>query len=152
MRYGSMGNLLPDDQLIYWVNKVATEFYELVYKDPWFKKLFVNISQEIITSQQTDFMVQSLGGPKNFCGRGPKDSHPQVWIDEDIWNYREDLLKEAARKVNAPKDLIDAWIRIDNAFKAVIINKGGPEECTGRFKTDDIIYEPMPDYLKRRSS
>lgn len=142
---------LTDKQLYDWVYKVADEFYELAYKDPWFKKIFRNIKQEIITSQQTDFMVQAFGGPKRFCGRVPKDSHTQVWVDENIWKYRENLLIQAFEKVNAPMELREKWLKIDEAFKSVIINKGGPEECYGRFKTDDIIYEPMPEKLKKAS-
>ena len=51
-----------------WIRKVTTEFYELVYKDPWFSKIFSKVEQKIITSQQIDFMIQKFGGPKRFCG------------------------------------------------------------------------------------
>ena len=40
---------------------VNFEFYELVYKDEWLKKMFVNIAQEVITQQQTDFQEQHHG-------------------------------------------------------------------------------------------
>ena len=82
-----MKHNLSEEQLKYWVTKVTTEFYELVYNDPWFKNIFRNIKQEIITSQQAEFMIQSLGGPKMYCGRSPKDAHPQVWVNEEIWQY-----------------------------------------------------------------
>ncbi len=140
---------MTDEELYNWVFKIADTFYDLVYKDVWFKKIFRNIEQDSITAQQTDFMVQNMGGPKRFSGRDAKDAHPQIWIDENIWNYREDLLKKAFKEVNAPAEICELWLKIDNAFKLSIINKGGVEECVGRFKTDEIIYEPMPDYLKK---
>jgi truncated hemoglobin YjbI len=142
---------LSQDELKYWVTEVTTEFYELVYQDPWFKNIFRNIKQEVITSQQIEFMIQSLGGPKMYCGRSPKDAHPQVWVNEEIWQYREDLLVKAFDKLKAPDELKVAWLKIDEAFKGVIINKAGPEECSLRDKADEIIYEPMPNYLKKAS-
>lgn len=139
-----------DQELYDIIFAASEEFYELAYQDQYFKKFFRNIDQEIITSQQTDFMVQNFGGPKKYCGRMPKDAHPQVWVDEAIWQYREDLLKIAFENVGTPKDIQEKWLKIDAAFKHVIINKGGPEECTPRDKIDEIIYEPMPEYLKAR--
>lgn len=140
---------LSEAELINWITNITTEFYELVYNDPWFSKIFRNIKQEVITSQQIDFMVQSFGGPKRFGGRVPKDAHPQIWIDDNIWNYREELLKKSFQKTNAPIELQEKWLRIDEAFKAGIVNKGGPEECEGRYRTDEIIYEPMPISKKK---
>ena len=134
-----------------WIRKVTTEFYELVYKDPWFSKIFSKVEQKIITSQQIDFMIQKFGGPKRFCGRSPKDAHPHVWVDQNIWDYREKLLLKACYKVGAPKNIIDKLIKIDEAFKEGIINHGGPEECHGRYKTEEIIYHPMPSHSKKAS-
>lgn len=143
---------LPNDETFNWIKKVSEEFYELVYKDPWFKKLFAFVDQKIITSQQSDFMIQNFGGPRRYGGRMPQDAHPHIWIDENIWNYREELLVQAFKNVGAPKAIQDKWLRIDLAFKNGILNKGGPEECFGRYKSEATIYEPMPDYLKKKAS
>jgi hypothetical protein len=97
-------------------------------------------------------MVGALGGPQNFCGRSPKDAHPHIWVDENIWDYREKLLREAFDKVNAPEEIREKWLKIDEAFKASILNSGGVEECKGRYATEEIIYEPMPSSLIRKKS
>ena len=144
--------LMEDHELITWVSLISEKFYEMVYEDPWFSKIFRNVDQKVITSQQADFMIGNLGGPKKFGGRMPKDAHPQIWIDEHIWQYREKLLLEAFDKVNAPKELQARWLKIDEAFKQVIINKGDKSECFGRYKTDEIIYEPIPDHLKEKKA
>lgn len=147
-----MDKVLPNQETFDWIAKVTEEFYELVYKDLWFSKMFYNIEQEIITSQQIDFMVQSFGGPKKFCGRSPNDAHPHIWINEEIWDYRENLLKQAFRNVGAPDNILEKWLKIDEAFKSKIINKGGPEECFGRYKTEETIYFPMPEHLKKKAA
>lgn len=141
---------MREEELIRWVKKVTTEFYELVYADPWFSKIFRNIQKDIITSQQTHFMVQCLGGPKKFGGRMPKDAHPQIWIDDNIWDYREALLIKAFESVEAPEELRLKWLKIDEAFKHAIVNTGGVTQCFGRYKLDEIIYEPMPGHLKKK--
>lgn len=140
----------PLDELKKYLTDAATEFYELAYNDDWFKKIFRNIKQEIITSQQVDFMVAAFGGPRIYNGRMPKDAHPQVWVDEDMWQYREDLLKKAFNKVGTPQDIQEKWLKIDHAFKSSIVNTGGVEQCKGRWNTEEIIYEPMPDYIKSK--
>lgn len=137
-----------DTELYNYIYQASKEFYQMAYEDMWFKRFFRNIDQEIITTQQTDFMVQNFGGPKRYCGRMPKDAHPQVWVNEEIWQYRENLLKEAFRRINTPHDIQEKWLKIDNAFKHVIINSAGVEQCTPRDKIDEIIYEPMPQHLK----
>lgn len=143
---------MKDDELLDWITKITTEFYELVYQDPWFSKIFRNIRQEIITSQQIEFMLGCFGGPKLFGGRVPKDAHPQIWVNEDIWQYREELLTQVFAKLTPPQEIVDKWLKIDESFKSVIVNQAGPEECVGRYRSDEIIYEPMPDYLKKKRS
>ncbi|MAZ47385.1 MAG: hypothetical protein CME65_02410 [Halobacteriovoraceae bacterium] len=144
--------LMPDNELMSWTKKVSTRFYELVFEDPWFSKIFRNVDQEIITSQQADFMTGALGGPKLFGGRMPKDAHPHIWVDEKIWEYRENLLKQTFEELYVPLDLREKWLAIDNAFKRSILNTGDKSECFGRYKTDEIIYEPMPEYLKKKKA
>ena len=145
-----MDQQLSDADIAKWVPLVAKELYEIVFKDPWFKKIFRNVEQEIITNQQIDFMTKNLGGPNHYCGRSPKDAHPQVWVDENIWAYRVEVLNRAFDAVDAPMEFREKWHAIDHAFKNVIINCSGPEECVGRFKMEEIIYEPMPDHVKAR--
>lgn len=129
---------------LYRVNKA---FYDRVYKDPWMSKIFRNITQEFITSQQTDFMLGAFGGPKNYAGRSPQDAHPHIFVDQEMWDLREKYLKEAMIEVGFPQDLSEKWIKIDEAFKKSIL-KNSVSDCTKRFTTDEIIYEPSP-YKKK---
>lgn len=144
--------LMPDHELITWTKKISQRFYEVVYEDPWFSKIFRNIDQDIITSQQADFMIGALGGPKKFGGRMPKDAHPHIWIDEHIWNYREELLVKVFYELEVPANMQERWLAIDHAFKKSILNTGDVSECEGRYKTDEIIFEPMPDFLKKKKA
>lgn len=131
-----------DDQYLYdLVFKTNEAFYELVYKDDWLKNIFKIVDQKIITTQQTDFIVGALGGPKRYCGRSPKDAHPHIFVNEDIWDLREKYLKMAFEEVNVPADIREKWLAIDQAFKSIIL-KSDVSECSKRYMTDTIIYYP----------
>ena len=118
---------------------VNTDFYDFIYKDEWFKQVFCNVEQDVITKQQTDFIIQAFGGPSNYCGRMPSDAHPHLFIDEHMWELREDYLLKAFAKNNTPNEIRTKWLKIDNAFKKAIV-KNSINECKKRFNSDEIIF------------
>lgn len=86
-------------------------------------------------------MLGAFGGPKNYSGRSPSDAHPHIFVDEEMWQLREQFLKEAFIETNFPEDLRAKWIRIDEAFKKSIL-KNSIDDCKKRYATDEIIYYP----------
>lgn len=120
------------------VFKINEDFYDQIYRDEWFKQVFKNIAQEVITKQQTDFIIQVFGGPQNYCGRMPGDAHPHIYIDEYMWNLRENYLKNSFSKFNVPLYISEKWLKIDNSFKQKILKKS-IDELKPRFTTDEII-------------
>ena len=140
---GDMGKDYTDTELEEWITKITTRFYEIAYQDPWLSEVFKVVPQEFITSQQIDFMLGLFGGPKRYSGRHAKDAHPHIFITEEMWQQREDILKRAMQEVSAPQEIAERWIKIDEAFKKSIVMKD-PSECQRRFTTDDLIIVPNP--------
>ena len=116
-------------------------FYEKVYKHPWLKRIFKNTDQEHITAQQTKFMTAALGGAKLYSGRLAGNAHPHIFINEEIFALRSDLLQEAFVEMRAPEILVSAWLRIDNSFKSVLLKKTFAD-CEKRYFTDEVMYFP----------
>jgi len=137
----------PNDPLYVKVFKVNEKFYELVYEDPWLKEVFKIVDQEIITRQQSDFIVGALGGEKRYCGRNPKDAHPHIFVDEEMWQLREYYLRQAFEFHQIEEEVQKKWIAIDDAFKKMII-KNSPSDCEKRYFTDEIIAVPSPKTKK----
>lgn len=135
---------LTDKNIVFKVNE---RFYELVYDHKWLSNFFKQTDQEFITQQQTDFIIGAIGGPKNYSGRMVRDAHPHMFITEELFELRQELLIQAFEDVNAPDELKEAWLKIDDAFKNVIIKKD-ISECKKRFFTDDIIDYPNPNFKK----
>lgn len=127
----------------HWITVVTKEFYERVYKDEWLKHVFASIPQDFITSQQVDFMIGAFGGQQKFSGRSPKDAHPHIFVDEEMWNRREQILRDAMVFVGCPQEISDKWFKIDNAFKKFIVMKS-PTECQRRYGGDEFIIVPNP--------
>ncbi len=133
-------NKLIDKNII---NKINEVFYDKIYKHPWIGLFFKNVEQDFITQQQTDFMTGAFGGPQKYSGRIPSMAHPHLFITIELFELRTALLIEAFTETQAPQELIEAWLKIDNSFKNTIVKKD-LSECSGRWNTDPILSFPIP--------
>jgi truncated hemoglobin YjbI len=122
------------------INKI---FYDKVYKHPWLKQFFEQIPQQHIEDQQVDFMQKVLGGENLYVGKAPPVAHMHIMINDDIFQIRKELLREAFFEANANPELISKWLTLDDSFKRVIF-KDSSAQCKRRFNTDTILDFPAP--------
>lgn len=130
------------------LEKVSKIFYDKIYKHEWIGQFFKDIPQDRIESQQVDFMASSLGGPKNYCGRLPIPVHKNMFISDELFDLRHELLIESLKEANASEELIAKWTKIDDAFKSGIVKKN-LGECEKKFFTDEILFFPNPSEKKK---
>jgi len=117
------------------INKI---FYDKVYEHPWLGKYFIEIPQQHIEDQQIDFMQKVLGGTNVYVGKTPTATHHHMFIPDELFEVRKQLLIEAFEETHANAELVDKWLSLDESFRRHIINKS-PDECIARFKTDPIL-------------
>jgi len=122
------------------INKV---FYDKVYEHPWLKQYFLAIPQEHIENQQIDFMQKVLGGTNVYVGKTPPATHNHMFIPDELFEVRKQLLIEAFTETHANAELVDKWLALDESFRRLIVNESA-DECTPRFKTDPILNFPKP--------
>ncbi len=136
-----------------YLKKVAKRFYDKVYAHPWLKLYFKNTRQEVIENQQVDFMTGALGGPKVYSGRMPADAHTHILITQELIDLRESLLIEALKEENAPPELIDRWLKVEQAFKRHLL-KLNIDVCQKRWTTDEILAfdNPIDEQKKKQAS
>jgi truncated hemoglobin YjbI len=127
-----------------YLQKISKRFYDKLYTHPWMKNFFKNTRQEVIESQQVDFMTGALGGPRVYSGRLPIDAHPHIHITPEVFELREKILIETLHEENAPQELVDRWLKIENAFKRQLI-KSSVTECKKRWTTDEILDFENPE-------
>jgi hemoglobin len=135
------------ENLEYWINRISTQFYDLIYEHEWLKLVFGHMDKQIINDMQIAFMIQAFGGPKRYAGRSPADAHPHIYVTEELWQERERLLEQAHRMVGAPPEYYERWSKIDQAFKKFIV-MSSPDHCEKRWFTDEIINVPDPRIRK----
>jgi truncated hemoglobin YjbI len=123
------------------INKI---FYDKVYKHPWLKQYFEHIPQQHIEDQQVDFMQKVLGGENLYVGKAPPVAHMHILINEEIFQVRKQLLKEAFVEAHTKQELVDKWLALDDSFKRVIF-KDSSAQCKRRFTTDTILDFPNPN-------
>lgn len=123
--------------------KISKCFYDKIYKDDWIGQYFKDVPQEVIESQQVDFMTASLGGPKIYLGKLPVPAHKHMMITEELFVYREELLDQALDECGASDALKYRWKKIDQAFKNSLV-KNSIDDCQKRFNTDEIVFFEKP--------
>lgn len=132
------------------LEKVHKIFYDKIYADPWIGKFFAGIDQKHIENQQSDFIAMLFGGPKAYNGRMPIDAHEHIMIGEEIFAVRTELLRQSLTEAGVGTAETEDWLRIDRAFKNVLIKKSSAD-CKKRFFTDEILDFPNPNKLPRAS-
>jgi len=126
------------------LEKVAKKFYDAIYEHAWIGKYFQEVDQEIIESQQVDFMSAALGGPRVYLGKLPVPGHKHMMLTDELFDLRESLLVKAMDEVGVCDELRERWLKIDEAFRKKLV-KRDISECEKRFKTDEILDFPNPD-------
>ena len=122
------------------INKV---FYDKVYQHAWLRQYFLAIPQEHIENQQIDFMQKVLGGTNVYVGKTPPATHNHMFIPNELFDIRKQLLIEAFEETQADAELVEKWLALDESFRRLIINESA-NECAPRFKTDPILNFTKP--------
>ena len=125
------------------LERVHKVFYDKLYEHPWLKQFFSHVEQKTIENQQTDFMVSNMGGGKIYSGALPKNGHKHMFVTDEMFDLRAEILKESLAECGVPEDLAERWLRIDGAFRKSIVKKD-PSQCEKRYFTDEIQIFPKP--------
>lgn len=119
-------------------DKVHKIFYDKVYAHPWLKQFFTDKPQIFLEEQQTDFMIQIMGGPKRYAGKSPKSAHQHMVITEELFNLRSKMLSESITEAGISNALRDEWLDADAIFRGTLI-KNTEAECTKAYDTQPIL-------------
>lgn len=121
--------------------KVHKIFYDKAYAHPWLSKFFTDKPQQVLENQQTDFMVQLMGGPKVYGGKSPKFAHQHMMITEELFTLRARMLNESLKEAGIADDLRIGWMKADAALKKALV-KTSIDECMKSYATQVILDFP----------
>ena len=123
------------------INKI---FYDKIYQHPWLKQYFSAIPQDRIEHQQVHFMQRVLGGPNTYMGKTPPMAHRHMFISEELFQLRQELLVASFDEANAHPALREKWLALDEVFKKNIV-KASPADCIPRLSTEGVLNYPNPN-------
>ncbi len=121
--------------------KVHKIFYDKAYAHPWLSRYFTDKPQELLENQQTDFMIQLMGGPKCYAGKAPKSAHQHMLITDELYELRAQLLSESITEAGISNALRDEWIAADATFQRALV-KTSEDECVRAYPTQPILNFP----------
>lgn len=130
------------------LERVHKMFYDIIFKHTWIGQFFNDKTQELLEAQQTDFMADIMGGPKNYQGRMPIHAHEHMFITDDVFELRHEILAQTLKKAGIAEDLAEQWLHLDKSFKRAIVKKS-IDQCKKRFKTDEILTAVKPPSFKK---
>ena len=123
--------------------KVHKIFYDKAYAHPWLSKYFTDKPQEVLENQQTDFMVQIMGGPKAYGGKSPKSAHQHMLITAELFELRAELLSESIKEAGVADNLREEWLAVDATFKRALV-KSSQQDCTQSYPNQPILNFAKP--------
>jgi hemoglobin len=126
------------------LEKVHKIFYDKLFKHTWLSHYFVGVNQQHIENQQTDFMAQLTGGPRMYSGRMPHHAHMHIFITEELFHVRNDILRDSLIEAGVPHQEREEWLKIDLAFQKVMV-KNLPSDCKQRYSDEPILNVPNPE-------
>ena len=113
-------------------------FYDKAYAHPWLSQYFTDKPQEVLERQQTDFMVQLMGGPKRYAGKTPKSAHKHMMISEELFDLRAEMLSDSIREAGISDNLREEWLAADGALKKALV-KSSVDECSQSYPNQPIL-------------
>jgi hemoglobin len=76
-------------------------------------------------------------------GGMPKRVHKHMYITEELFDLRTEILKESILVCGVQEALTERWVRVDSAFKHSLV-KSNLDKCEKRYFTDEILNYPKP--------
>ena len=126
------------------LQRVHKIFYDKVYAHPWLGQFFEGHSQEAIENRQTSFMAEKMGGPVEYMGKHPKMAHRHMYITEELFELRRQLLEDSLREAGVSDQLSERWLRIDSAFMKNIVKDSIESFYQESFKYERRLIIPKP--------
>lgn len=125
------------------LERVHKILYEKLLKHPWLKGFFQGVPRSHLESQQSEFMSGVFGGPRIYRGRPIKSAHVHLFITEEVFLLRHELLRQSLCEAGIRSDYRDRWLDYDIKMIKVLVKKS-VSECEGRYLQEPVISVEKP--------
>jgi hemoglobin len=105
------------------IEAVTGEFYRLVMADDLLAPHFRGVNMARLTSMQAAFLVMAFGGPDGYQGRGLREAHAGLDLDDEHFDRVVTLLAAALKEAGAGDDDIGNVAEIAEAVRTDVLNR-----------------------------
>lgn len=105
------------------IRRSLTEFYVRAFEDGIIGHFFFGKDRLHITTQQIDFAIAMLGGPKNYRGKPLVVAHRDMKFRRPHFSRRQMLMREVLEELGLELELIDAWLELEEALRPLIVGR-----------------------------
>lgn len=126
------------------LEKVHKIFYDKIYAHPWIGRFFARHDQASIERRQTRFMAEKMGGDVPYFGKEMKMAHRYMFITEELFELRSQLLRESLEEAGIPPVLAKRWLKIDSAFRRQVVKESIESFYSWTWKYEKRVIIPKP--------
>ena len=126
------------------LERVHRIFYGKLLAHPWLRGFFHGKERDHLESQQTDFMTGMFGGPKCYFGRAVGCAHIHLFISDEVFTVRHDLLADSLAEAGVRRAL--AVSRHEHEARPDLGNAGGVQ---GPFRQRGALDRPQTRQPRR---
>jgi truncated hemoglobin YjbI len=111
---------------------ILDEFYSLAFADPRLGPFFHDVTKQRVIEKQYNFLYEILTGEPVYFGERPRNAHHSMVISHDLFDYREQILAEVARRHGVSERGVVALRTVNEAFrKQIVKDKPFPKKIGG---------------------
>ena len=100
---------------------ILEDFYARVFEDPRLAPFFQNVTKGRAIDKQYEFLRDKITGSRDYFGDRPRNAHHWMVIDDALFDYREELLAECARRAGLSERFVERWRALDECFRKQIV-------------------------------
>ncbi|WP_096086368.1 group I truncated hemoglobin [Agaribacterium haliotis] len=105
------------------VNAAVDLFYEKIIADTRIKHFFDSVDMEQQSSKQKAFLTNVFGGPVKFSGKGMREAHKHLDLNETHFNAVAENLVATLTELKVGQSEIDEVVTIALSVKDDVLNK-----------------------------
>lgn len=103
------------------LSKILPEFYTRVYADPHLSPFFKNVTKQRLIEKQYSFLKRAITGELCYFGERPRNAHHWMVISDELFDYRNDLLRQVAREHGLSEKWLRRWEKVEEAYRPDIV-------------------------------
>lgn len=103
------------------LRRILIDFYDQVYADARLSPFFAQTPKSWVIDHQYAFLAQAFAGIRGYFGDRPRNAHHWMVIDDDLFDYREQLMENTLRRHGLAEEHIRHWRAFEERFRSHIV-------------------------------